>query len=267
MKKLNDYKKAKYLLDDKVVEEVYPLSIVEGNQSGDIFVDDIERPTFALFWHYCGFAFIVGECTTNIKEEICDSLNTLKDKHHNRMLIHMANDYELFEEDNIIRGERYIFSFDNQCKRLMVPSDCHICDINNENFDLVRGNIVPSFSWINKEEFLKKGFGFCLMKGQEVLACAFSAGVSEKIVDIGIETNEKHRYVIPKGKTMDGYTQDDMTLLMNHINSTKRKGLQWKSPMELVEQEDEDMQALFKLLKMHLIPADEVHLTPDLFNN
>ena len=51
MKKLNDYKKAKYLLDDKVVEEVYPLSIVEGNQSGDIFVDDIERPTFALFWH------------------------------------------------------------------------------------------------------------------------------------------------------------------------------------------------------------------------
>lgn len=193
MKKLNDYKKAKYLLDDKVVEEVYPLSIVGGNQSGDIFVDDIEHPTFALFWHYCGFAFIVGECTTNIKEEICDSLNTLKAKHHNRMLIHMANDYELFEEDNIIRGERYIFSFDNQCKRLMVPSDCHICEINNENFDLVRGNIVPSFSWINKEEFLKKGFGFCLTKGQAVLACAFSAGVSEKIVDIGIETNEKHR--------------------------------------------------------------------------
>lgn len=38
---------------------------------------------------------------------------------------------------------------------------------------------------------------------------------------------------------MDGYTQEDMTLLMNHINSTKRKGLKWKSPMELVEQDDE----------------------------
>lgn len=83
-----------------------------------------------------------------------------------------------------------------------------------------------------------------------------------------IEKNHEYiRYVLPKGKTMDGYTQEDMTLLMNHINSTKRKGLKWKSPMELVEQDDEDMQALFELLKMHLIPADEVHLTPDLFNN
>ena len=59
-----------------------------------------------------------------------------------------------------------------------------------------------------------------------------------------IEKNHEYiRYVLPKGKIMDGYTQEDMTLLMNHINSTKRKGLKWKSPMELVEQDDEDMQA------------------------
>ena len=82
-----------------------------------------------------------------------------------------------------------------------------------------------------------------------------------------IEKNHEYiRYVLPKGKSFDGYNQEDMTLLMNHINSTKRRGLGWKSPYDLVEDDNEDMQALFKLLKMHPIPADEVHLTPELFN-
>jgi IS30 family transposase len=82
-----------------------------------------------------------------------------------------------------------------------------------------------------------------------------------------VEKNHEYiRYVLPKGKSLDCYEQEDITLLMNHINSTKRRGLGWKSPYELVEEDDEDMQALFELLKMHPIPADEVHLTPELFN-
>ena len=81
-----------------------------------------------------------------------------------------------------------------------------------------------------------------------------------------IEKNHEFiRYVIPRGKTLNPYTQEDMTLLMNHINSTRRPSLGNKSPYELVNEDDEDMQALFALLKMDLIPPDEVHLMPDLF--
>ena len=81
-----------------------------------------------------------------------------------------------------------------------------------------------------------------------------------------IEKNHEFiRYVIPRGKTLNPYTQEDMTLLMNHINSTRRPGLGNKSPYELVGEDDEDMHALFALLKMDLIPPDEVHLMPDLF--
>ena len=53
---------------------------------------------------------------------------------------------------------------------------------------------------------------------------------------------------------------------MNHINSIKRVKLGDKAPYELVDEKDEDMQILMKVLKMHLIPADEVHLKPDLIN-
>ena len=80
-----------------------------------------------------------------------------------------------------------------------------------------------------------------------------------------IEKNHEFiRYVIPKGKSLNPYTQEDMTLLMNHINSTRRPGLGGKSPYELINEEDKDMKALYALLKMDLIPPDEVHLMPDL---
>jgi len=81
-----------------------------------------------------------------------------------------------------------------------------------------------------------------------------------------IEKNHEYiRYVIPRGRSFNQYTQEDMTLLMNHINSTRRKRLDNKSPYELIEEDDEDMWALFDLLKMDIIPPDEVHLMPNLF--
>lgn len=81
-----------------------------------------------------------------------------------------------------------------------------------------------------------------------------------------IEKNHEFiRYAIPKKKSLNPYNQDDITLLMNHINSIKRPRLGNKSPYELVEEDDEDFHELMELLKMHLIPPDEVHLMPDLF--
>lgn len=81
-----------------------------------------------------------------------------------------------------------------------------------------------------------------------------------------IEKNHEYiRYVIPQGVSFDPYTDEDITLLMNHINSTKRSGLGGKSPYELISEDDEDMWELFRLLKMDFIQPDEVHLKPDLF--
>ena len=81
-----------------------------------------------------------------------------------------------------------------------------------------------------------------------------------------IEKNHEYiRYVTPRGKSFNPYTQEDIALLMNHINSTRRRSLGGKAPYELVDEHDEDMHALFSLLKMDLIPPDEVHLKPDLF--
>lgn len=80
-----------------------------------------------------------------------------------------------------------------------------------------------------------------------------------------LEKNHEYiRYVIPKGTSFNPLSQEDLSLLMNHINSTKRPGLQDRSPYELVDYDDEDMRMLMKLMSLEEIPAKEVNLTKSL---
>ena len=48
--------------------------------------------------------------------------------------------------------------------------------------------------------------------------------------------HEIFRYISPKGKSFDHCTQDDILLIMNHINSYPRQKLNWKTPMEVFEE-------------------------------
>lgn len=77
--------------------------------------------------------------------------------------------------------------------------------------------------------------------------------------------HEYIRYVIPKGSDLNAYSDDDIHLLMNHINSVKRTGLHGKCPYETVPPGDEDMEWLMQIMGMDTIPPDDVHLKPDLF--
>lgn len=78
-----------------------------------------------------------------------------------------------------------------------------------------------------------------------------------------IEKNHEFiRYVLPKGKTLNPYTQDDMILLANNINSIRRESLGNISPYESTT--DKSILRLMELLGLHTVPADEVDLTPAL---
>lgn len=71
------------------------------------------------------------------------------------------------------------------------------------------------------------------------------------------------RMFIPKGTDLERYTQDDINLMMNHINSYARESLGNKSPYEMFSflygQEIPD------LLECHLIPPQEVTLSSSIF--
>lgn len=79
------------------------------------------------------------------------------------------------------------------------------------------------------------------------------------------EVNHKLlRTIIPKGTSIDGFTQSDMNLITNHVNSYKRKSLFGKSPYEMaMEYMPRDF---FILLGLETIPSEDVILSPKLLN-
>ena len=76
------------------------------------------------------------------------------------------------------------------------------------------------------------------------------------------KNHEYIRYVIPKGTSMDKFTQSDMNLLMSHISSTSRETLNGSCPY--------DMAAIFLgkdfLDKMHIskVLPNDITLNPEL---
>ena len=57
LRQTNDLRSAALLLGSTSGSTVYPRSIIEGFQQGDVFTDG----KAALFWHNCGFAFLCGQ--------------------------------------------------------------------------------------------------------------------------------------------------------------------------------------------------------------
>jgi IS30 family transposase len=70
------------------------------------------------------------------------------------------------------------------------------------------------------------------------------------------------RRIIPKGTPLDPFTQDDISLMMNHINSYRRANLGDKSPYEVFASlYGED---ILRKVGAELIPPDKVTLRPSL---
>jgi len=78
-----------------------------------------------------------------------------------------------------------------------------------------------------------------------------------------VEKNHEFiRYVLPKGTSFDGLTQDDISLLMDHINSYSRESLGNKCPYEVFESFYGSQ--ILQMLNSRRIAPNDVNLTPSL---
>lgn len=75
--------------------------------------------------------------------------------------------------------------------------------------------------------------------------------------------HELIRRIIPKGVSMDELTQKDIFLMMNHINSYKRKKLNHRTPYETFSFYYGE--ELLQKLECISVPAENIILKPRLF--
>ena len=76
-------------------------------------------------------------------------------------------------------------------------------------------------------------------------------------------THEYIRRYIEQGTDLDKYSDDDILLMMNHINNTKREKLKGKTPYELME--EKIGKENIKKLGFYFIPSKDIILKPNLF--
>lgn len=194
-----EYPRITQFTDELCSEKVYPLSIIEGTQQGEIFADSTMNARSVLFWHRCGFAWLAGMFSEKVAESIREMMFSPTEWHSGRLVL-LANDDErldslLMRYGDIKKSFRYIFEYTGENVTAGKVPQCggEPVRITAENYDSIEGRIVPSFSWSCAEDFLEKGFGYCLNVDGEFAACAFTSGISREYADIGVETSPKFR--------------------------------------------------------------------------
>jgi IS30 family transposase len=127
-------------------------------------------------------------------------------------------------------------------------------DVFMELFPLLLGDNGSEFSNPKAIEFDSQG-----NRRTRIFYCdpssPFQKGAAEN-------NHELIRRIIPKGTSLDGYCQQDINLMMDHINSYGRKKLGDKSPYEaftFIHGEE-----LLNKLGCRLIPSKDIHLQPAL---
>lgn len=195
-----DYMNYNQCIDKSCCGAVYPRSISETFQQGDIFTNSCTDNLSVLYWHYSGFAFLSGFYDECFLEDIYDLLLDKSSTISKRFILFTDNTaIEQFfrAKENVAIERRYFFEYKKEYPVITakLPEGYRLCEINNELLQKINGKITPAFSWDNLNDFLEKGKGYCIVCGNDIAAWAFSAAISSDEIDIGIETDSKYRHL------------------------------------------------------------------------
>lgn len=197
MKKLDltQYGSAKEHINCMKYGGVYPLSIAENIQRGDIYTDG----SSFLFHHLCGFAHIFGCCDDKFINEVYNDFYSERSASIRRFILFTESESVkgFFEEkDRATIEKRFFFEY-NRSKADVpaLPDNIRLVETDCKLLDKIQGRITPRFSWDNNNDFRRYGKCICAVDGDKPAAWAFSAAVSSQEIDIGVETDEAYRHM------------------------------------------------------------------------
>lgn len=189
--------------------------VVEGNNLGSIFVDDVNAPTVALVWAQMEMFYLIGDSGNEAFNSLLEPfiLNHIKPK---ALAIgdldFNLETYPLGEWNQTIRnffkvtlskGLRVPFVFDKDLFKEYVQTpyqiytgyevhriDERIVEIDKEM--IIKGEILKF--WESLEKFFQNGLGYCVLKDNAIIGTCISVFVSGQEFEIGINTyGTEHR--------------------------------------------------------------------------
>lgn len=229
--KCSQYNSVLSILSHEPIDIVHAKMVLEQKEDGEVYVDNERSPTsFLIIHNKSGFGILFGkndnaEFNYEMKNLLLNADNKKKrirlfvseipwKDTIERLLGNLLKYYEdvLNNNENIdkfvIGRERVKFNFNQQIFESNLtdfPEGFLIKRIDEKIIEKISGNVVPEFSWSTSNNFLKNGIGFCLIKDGEIVSTAFSAFISDDMIDIGIETAIDYR-----GKGLGFYPAAEM---------------------------------------------------------
>ena len=124
-------------IDKSGCGKVYPRSIAESIQTGDIFINSCGNSSSVLYWHYSGFAFLYGVCDEHFLEDIYNFMSDKNNTAQRRFILIVNNESgERFfrAKKEVVIESRYFFEYskDYPVIEAALPSGYKLCEIDKE---------------------------------------------------------------------------------------------------------------------------------------
>lgn len=198
---------------------LFARSVLEHHVTGRVFVDDREDPRAWYILHPYGLSLLYGDTDDDafigwLKGHMTNAdgsrdhhewLQVYPDTWNERVenlvgprMVLPFNDLDM--GNNIVRFSRANFEFDREgFQRYLgkgtkgLPEGYEMVDIDDHLFYRIEGLVIPRSFWDNAKDFLERGFGFCILRGKEIVSWSYTVWVHGDLYEIGIETTSKYR--------------------------------------------------------------------------
>jgi len=171
-------------------------AVLDGSIRGRIWTDDLARPTWGAVQEAAfNTLFLGGRPNASLVNELVEELRQEQDvalalwpDHPYNQLLPPAPDFDGWELEFTDRPLGA-----GPLPDLSVPEGCELRPIDATWFDRCRYRDYYAAYFGSAERTLEKGFGFCLVKEEELLSEAFAADAALGMIEIGTITGESYR--------------------------------------------------------------------------
>ena len=205
-------------LNKVTINSLFARSVIECRVTGKVYVDDCDHPRTLYVVHPYGMSLLFGDChNKTFNERFRDyalNLNKTRDSHEwmqafprdwnavldelfKNNMIKSSENIEHIENGVIELNTRINFKFDQnrylEIRGKRISSGFKIARTSTQNFEDMKGVVVPSHFWDNADDFIKHGVGFSLFCDNKLASTAYSAYIYDHKLELGIETVEEFR--------------------------------------------------------------------------
>ena len=171
-------------------------AVLDGSIRGQIWTNDLAQPTWGAVQEVAfGTLFLGGRPNASLVHELVEELRQEQDvalalwrDHPYNQLLSPVPDFDGWELEFTDRPPGA-----DPVPYLSVPESCELRPIDSTWLERCRYRDYYTAYFGSAERTLEKGFGFCLVKEQELLSEAFAADAALGMIEIGTITSESYR--------------------------------------------------------------------------